>query len=179
MGDNQIDVTIVFDTDTILGLGNASQDPNNPTPVSASYIYMVTDLANVVQTNPPIPLQGNGGGELNIQAYVGNELRWQATSSTLASSHTVALYKFDFLQGDDCLGTPHLGVQQPLSYYPTHPSNPLQFSSYTIHAPYWAADVNAAGSVTYRFYFTILSPGGHALGYYYWDPFIQVSQAQN
>ena len=162
----QIDVTIVIDTEAIVGLGAGSQDSNNPTQVNDSYIYMVTDQNNA--------LSGQGGGELRVGANPGDEIRWQATSSTLASVYTVALYEFSPLSGGALISKPELNVVELRYFYPSDPSSPLNFTSQVVNVPYWSANINKTGDVTYRFFFTILNSGGHIVGYYSWDPYIHI-----
>ncbi|GAB4213136.1 MAG: hypothetical protein OHK0022_49850 [Roseiflexaceae bacterium] len=173
----QIDITVVFDTDGILADANLQGGTqSSPKTVNYGYIYMITDQANVVS--------GQAGNELNISANPTDQIRWQATSATLASVHTVALYAFQFYNPNDpanqLISTPELYPLQMTYYYGNH-GNPLQFTAQKVWVPVWLSTVlqysQPGQTVTYNFDFTILDTSGNTHGYYRWDPYITVASS--
>lgn len=162
----QIDVMSVIDTQTIISTYGKNSDPNNPRQVSANMIYMVTRQGNA--------LGGNGGGELNIGAETGDQIRWQATSATLDSEYNVIFYSFVATGGGNLISTPQANLAQMKTPLP-NPQDPLHPTTQTVQVYYWSSNVNQPGRVTYHFNFMILDRHGNVQGYYWWDPFITIS----
>lgn len=156
---SQIDVTAVVDVETILTAHPTSLDPNHPVPAFGGLVHLVVDQANA--------FLGDGSQVLVIAANIGDEIRWQACSATLASAYTVALYHFKIILGEMCLGLPQFNVSSVRCFYPS-PSNTLAFFPQDLQVPYWSVDVNSAGLVIYGFAFAVLDSAGVARGYYSW-----------
>lgn len=165
---SQIDVTVVVDVETILRAHPASLDSNYPLPAFGGYVHLVVDHADA--------LLGDGSQLLVLAAAVGDEIRWQAFSATLASQYTVALYRFTVILGELCMGQPRFNVSTVRCFCPS-PPDALSFFPQDICVPYWSVDLNSAGLVIYGFAFAVLDSAGVARGYYSWGGTIGIREA--
>jgi hypothetical protein len=156
---SQIDVTIVVDVETVLGAYPRSHDPQRPEEVFGGHIYLIASRAEA--------LIGDGSHLLVLEAFPGDEIRWQTLSATLASEYTVALYRVQSILGGECIGQPQLNVSTVRCFY-CGPSDALEFFPQDIRVPHWSADLNRAGLVIYSFAFAVLDSAGVARGYYAW-----------
>lgn len=169
MATNQeiIDVLIAVDTETIISKFGTNSDANNPVQITdSSLIFMITKSADA--------LSGNAGSELTIAAETLDTIRWRETSLSLNATYSALLYKFVATKGGDLISQPVpllAEVQTPLP----DPSNPTQPKSQTIESYFWSSTVLQPGSVTYHFNFMIVDRAGNVQGYYWWDPFIKIS----
>ena len=163
-----IEVLIAVDAQTIIETLGPNSDSNNPVQVTnAALIYMITKQGEAVS--------GNAGNELNIKAETLDVIRWRETSLSLNSDHVPILYKFVQTAGDQSLiDTPRpllAKVKTPLP----NMSNPLQPTTQEIESYFWEANVLNPGQVTYHFMFMIADRSGKIVGYYWWDPFITIT----
>lgn len=162
-----IDVLVAIDADTIMAKFPGATDPNNPVQVTdPSLIFVITRQSDVVS--------GNAGNELNIAAEVLDTIRWRETTLTLDADYDAILYSFTAAAGGDLISppTPLLAtVTAPLP----NPADPLHPTTQTIKSYFWNCEVLSQGSVTYHFSFMITDRNGAPQGYYWWDPFITIS----
>jgi nematocidal protein AidA len=161
-----IDVLVVVDAETIIESYGKNTDPSNPTQVTAGLIYMITKQADVVS--------GNAGNELNFKARTLDVIRWRETTLSLSAAYDAILYGFVAAAGGDLISPPLpllADVRTPLP----NPADPTHPGAQTIKSYFWTSTVLAAGSVTYHFNFMIVDRDGVVQGYYWWDPFIQVT----
>lgn len=159
-------VLITFDTESILAnYKTLSQDPKNPTLVSASYIYMVTNGANAIS--------GQAGGELNLKASVGDVIRWREATLTLSSDDSVLLYAFVPSSGGNLISQPQALLATVTVPVP-NPENLIKPNFETIKDFFWNSIALSTGKVTYHFHFMITDRYGQVKGYCKWDPFITI-----
>jgi len=118
---------------------------------------------------------GQASKELKISVKTLDAIRWRSTTLSLNSANFCLLYDFKLVSGDNIISTP-----EPLLAEVTTPlpdlSDPLKFKKQKIQNYYWNSSAVKKGEATYTFYFIILDRDNTPLGYYYWDPFIQVSE---
>ncbi len=162
-----IDVLIAVDADTIISKYGTNTDADNPVQITdTSLIFMITKQADAIS--------GNAGNELKIGAKTLDTIRWRETSLTLNAAYSTLLYKFVAAAGGDLISAPIpllAEVQTPLP----DPANPTSPQTQTIESYFWNSTVLKPGNVTYHFNFMILDRTGAVQGYYWWDPFIQIS----
>ena len=160
-----IDMLLVVDAETILASYPAGT-PQQPQSIDLPLIYMTVRQGNAVY--------GQATKELKIKARSLDVLRWRETTLSLNSAYFGLLYRFCTIKGADLLSTPAAllaEVQTPLP----DPLDPLHPRTQTIKSYFWSSTVLGSGSVTYAFYFMILDRDSNVKGYYYWDPFITIS----
>lgn len=162
-----IDVLIVLDAETIVARYGLSTDPQNPLQVTdANLIYMITNQANAVS--------GNAGNELNLAARTMDVIRWRETTLSLNADYQGILYKFVATAGDDLISPPvpllaKVNTPLPNPADPTHPNTQL------IEDYFWSSTVLQPGDVTYHFSFMVVDRDSNVLGYFWWDPFLHIT----
>ncbi len=164
-GPEIIDMLIVMDGESMVDtLRPGTMD--QPTVVPTKLIYMIAKDEKAVF--------GQASKELKITATTGDILRWRASSLSLNSAYQVLLYKYFALRGDDLLSPPVALIVDEKSPLP-NPSAPTKPTIQTYKDHFWQATVLSPGEVTYAFQFMVMDREGDQLGYYYWDPFIQIT----
>ena len=163
-----IDILIAVDTETIISTYGTNTDSNNPVQVAnaANLIYMIVRSDEVVT--------GNGGTELKVAAQTLDVIRWRETSLTLNATYSTILYEFVAISGDDLISNPIpliVEVEDPLPV----PADPLHPTTQEIQSYFWNCTVLKAGTVTYHFKFMIMDRDNKVQGYYWWDPYIQIT----
>lgn len=166
-------VTIVIDTDTVItNYPNPSQDPQNPTGIAHDLGFLVTSREYVVS--------GNGTGDLNIKAEVGDTLRWTSMSESDNMDTAVFTYAFNQSGGTKVTGNVTLDTFTTQSMFPTS-ANPPQVNQ--INQNYWFMTCNITdnGTESYTVNFGLYRrtrgvPGQALFGYFYWDPTLTVGQ---
>lgn len=162
-----IDVLVVFDTVSILNKYGTNTTPDTPVQVTDNnMIYMVTNDGNAVS--------GQAGNELNIKAETLDVIRWREASLSLNSDAEAILYKFVATSGGDLISAPaplQVTVKEPLP----NPQDPTSPTMQEVKAYFWNSNVLSPGSVTYHFQFMIVDRDGNTQGYYWWDPFITIT----
>ncbi|WP_211114952.1 inclusion body family protein [Azospirillum brasilense] len=167
MGARITNVLITFDTESILNdYKNLSRDPKNPTPISAKYIYMVTNGANAIS--------GQAGGELNLKASVNDVIRWREATLTLSSDDSALMYAFVPTGGANLISPPQALLSTVTVPVP-NPSNLTTPNFETIKDFFWNSIALDTGRVTYHFHFMITDRYGQVKGYCKWDPYITIS----
>ena len=163
--ENIVDILMVMDVETLIQNypgGTAA----NPNVVPAPLIYLITDSAYVDF--------GQASKELKISMKSLDEIRWRSTTTSLNSDYFSLLYQFKLVQGDNIISTPVPVLSEVATPLPD-PSNPTQPKTQTVQNYFWTSTALAQGEATYTFYFMILDRNNTPLGYYFWDPFIKIS----
>lgn len=162
-----IDVLIAVDTETIISKYGGNADPDKPVQITdPSLIFMITKSADAVT--------GNAGNELKIGARTLDTIRWRETSLSLNAIYSAILYKFVAVSGDDLISPPVPLLAKDQTPLPD-PKNPTVPKTQTIETYFWSSTVLNPGEVTYHFNFLIVDRDGKIQGYYWWDPFIQIT----
>jgi hypothetical protein len=172
--ENTIDILCVIDAETLANnIKSGTLSPGtleNPTWLGANsnsdvYVFMITQGSFVVNNQTK--------SELMISAKVGDNVRWGITSPASGVDYSCMLYNFQ--TGSVILTTPFV---LPLSVveYINNPANPAQILSLSYTNSVWQSTVTAVGSVQYSWSFQLIDQNGNVLGYFSWDPFINIAQ---
>jgi hypothetical protein len=162
-----IDVLIAVDTETVISKYGTNTDPDNPVQIKdPSLIFMITKSADAVS--------GNAGNELKIGAKTLDTIRWRETSLSLNAVYSAILYKFVTTSGQELISTPIPLIAKDQTPLPD-PKNPTVPKTQTIETYFWTSTVLDPGDVTYHFNFMIVDRSGNIQGYYWWDPYIQIT----
>lgn len=164
-----IPVMIVFDGETIVSTFGQGGSESAPITINSSNcVYMIA------QGNYVVNSQANY--ELKIKAEPEDIIQWRATAVD-RTDYSPILTQFVVSSGTSLIGTAQ--QNQPTLYYylsadPSNPDNGVRQTS-CLDAV-WQATVLSPGKVTYRWRFKLLDREGSVLGYYTWDPYIQINQ---
>ena len=163
-----IDVLIAVDAESIVSKYGKNNDPNNPTfiPYGSQLIFMITKRDNV--------LSGQGGSELKIQANTLDTIRWRQTTLSLNAENDAILYQFVPSRGGNLIAPPRPEIATVKTALPD-PNDPTSPNFQTIQNYFWNTTAEKPGNVTYSFRFAIVDRHDNILGYYSWDPFIEIS----
>lgn len=169
---NTIDILTVVDAASIeaaVAAGTLSSGGTITSPVSLgawsqsdAYIYMITQTAFVVNEEAQ--------SELSVKANVGDAVRWMITCPGGGTSYNVVLMGMNF---NPSTAISPFSLPLNLNLYvgsPTVPVKPVAFTDYS-----YEGVVTATGSIQYTITFQLLDNNGNNLGFYFWDPFIVVS----
>ncbi|MBI9050755.1 MAG: inclusion body family protein [Anaerolineaceae bacterium] len=163
---NIIDILMVMDADTLVEK-HAGGSVSNPIVIPEPLIYLICNSAYVDF--------GQASKELKIAVKSLDEIRWRSTSISLGSAYFSLLYAFKLVKGDNIISAPvalEAEVKEPLP----DPANPTKPKTQTVQNYFWSSTALSQGEATYTFYFMILDREGNPLGYYYWDPFIKITE---
>ncbi|MBM7119323.1 AidA/PixA family protein [Archangium primigenium] len=116
--------------------------------------------------------------ELRVKVSTEDTLRWRATSLTLNTHNSALLYRWNASQNGaltDGITPVEAWVKAPLPTF--NDKGQLSFPPDTQRYPefYFETDAQATGTVTYQLYFKLLDEQGNTFGYYYWDPYIDIT----
>lgn len=165
-----INILISIDTDRVKQIAG-SQDPTTPTGIGHDMGYMVATGTTVNS--------GQGTGDLDINALVGDTVRAFAVSGSDNFEDAVLLYGMPKFQGDQVFGTFIYQNFQKSTVIPNSPTTPLPASITTETFWFYQASVAASGTEGYMVQFGLYTRdpnnGQPVLkGYYAWDPTIRV-----
>ena len=178
---NIINVEVVFDAGALLtkyghqdiGSNSPGGKPDNPLGVWYEDIYMVGS-ANYV-------IDGQATAQLNIKANVGDEIRWAGISLSENISYSVIIYEInwnpDKKNSVQVTPDPSPNVVFPMVPIPDT-NNPVKYGIQTVPEYFLSSNISARGWEAYlvKFYITQNDSGTPTtLGYFYWDPSIDVS----
>jgi hypothetical protein len=162
-----IDVLIAFDAVSIAKrYPNASRNPDAPTRVDGSLIYMTTRHDRIV---------GTSGAELNFRANPKDIIRWRETTLSLNSEYSALLYKY--VSNSPLLDD--VRIRTGKGTYPIPKKGAVgrpEFETQVYRDHYWEADVSDTGQVVYSFYFQVLDVDRNVVGYFQWDPYITIEE---
>lgn len=160
-----VDILIVLDGETLVEKyprGTAA----NPTVIPAPLIFLIA--------NSQFVSFGQASKELKIAIKTLDEIRWRSTTLSMESVYCSLLYKFELKSGDLIISPPMpllADVKVPLPDM----NDPLHPKTQEIKSYFWDSTALRPGEMTYTFYFMILDRSSNILGYYYWDPFIKIT----
>jgi len=160
-----IDVLLVIDAETIV----ESYPPGtavNPTSIDQPLIFMMVKTADAVF--------GQASKELKIKARTLDEVRWRETSLSLNSAYFGLIYGFFAIKGQGVFSTPEPLLAEVKTPLP-NPADPIHPTTQTVQNYFWSATILNSGEATYAFNFMILDRDNAVQGYYFWDPFISVT----
>ncbi len=168
-----INILITIDTDAVLKTyGSGSQNSQSPTGIAHNMGYMVCTGTSVNS--------GQGTGDLNFNALVGDTVRAFAVSGSDNFEDAVLLYGMPRYTGDQVFGTFIYESFQKSTVIPNSATTPLPAKTTTETFWFYQASVVAAGTEGYSVQFGLYTrdpnTGQPVLnGYYYWDPTIKVA----
>lgn len=164
--ENIINILMVMDADTLVEKypgGTAT----NPIVIPEPLIYLVCDSAYVDF--------GQASKELKIAVKSLDEIRWRSTSISQDSANFSLLYAFKLVNGDNIISPP-VALEAEAAEPLPDPTNPIAPKTQTVQNYFWNSTALSQGEATYTFYFMILDREGNPQGYYYWDPFIKITE---
>ena len=160
-------INTLFDTQAILKIGK-STDPNKPVGLAHQNMYMVVNIANLVNFQAT--------GDLIIKGKVNDTINWRCASLS-GTGDAVFFNKFP----NDTAGvieTPRQVQSHPQVAVPKS-DNPYSYAFETVTDTFWASSLLKAGETNYKVYFAIQyedDDGTQKVSYYWWDPKVQVTQ---
>jgi len=172
---NNINVLIMLDTDRVkTDFPNPSQDPANPTSIDHHHGYMIASGTTIVS--------GQGTGDLNFNAHVGDTVRAFAASGSDNFEDAVLLYGMPKFQGSQVMSpfgyllfsdkstiVPH-GTAAPL------PGKVENQSFWFFQATVIGVGVGTEGyQVQFGLYVRDATEKPVLFGFFQWDPTITVN----
>lgn len=161
---------------------------DNPTSLGS---YSQSDVYIEMMAQGSAVVNNQGQSELTVQANSGDEIIFTVSAPGAGQNYYPVLYNAELnntpaniihdagmsmakwtnycLQSGGMGEEPVFGDTIPAGY-------PSAGSANTFYCPRWKLDVNGAGQTQYYMSFAILdTQTGAAVGYYVWDPFINVN----
>lgn len=163
-------------SDGSLGAGTQS----NPTMLGA---YSSSDVYISMMAQQSFATNDQGGSELTITVNSGDSIRWSMT--TFGGNNDYTAYVYDGRFNDKSTGQPSTAITSPLNYIPI--TNVLYLPStsnaegvatkYTNHQYVAQGTVVTPDSqIQYYLSFALINnANGNVVGYFLWDPFINVN----
>ncbi|GAB4188996.1 MAG: inclusion body family protein [Wenzhouxiangellaceae bacterium] len=162
-----IEVLVVVDAASLIQEYGTNTDPQKPVQVTQpELIYMITRQANA--------LAAQASNQLVIAAKTLDVIRWRQTTLSLNSAYTGILYQFEASGGSDLISPP-MPLEATVSVPLPNPAAPTKPDVQRIKTYFWNSTVLSPGEVTYDFRFMLVDRQGKIQGYYWWDPYIQIS----
>ncbi len=183
-----IDILCVIDTNGLMASGPNPGTQTGPTSLgsyntSDTYIFMICDGQYVAN--------GQAQSELTVNASVGDTIRWTITDPSTglpvtnpdksAPSYSCIFYNCtESATNTGSITPPAVNSQQAVLYYnPQNAYNPQSAYSAvvgTYMCSAWTSTVLTAGTVQYSWWFQVIDcHSGDVAGYFFWDPFINIS----
>lgn len=166
-----INILITIDTDRVRQISNPSKDPNNPTGIAHNLGYMVASGTTVNS--------GQGTGDLDFNALVGDTVRAFAVSGSDNFEDAVLLYGMPRFSGDQVFST--FAYQNFTKSAVVAQGTTAPLPARVVDEEFWffQASVIKKGTEGYKVQFGLyvrdLTTGQPVLyGYYQWDPTIRV-----
>lgn len=179
MANSIINIEIVFDTETLqTKYKNPSQNPQAPTGIAHSDVYMVTESRFVA-----VP-SSQATADLSIKAEVDDVVRWRGISLSSNVSESAIPYKIVKFSGTQVTDIPVPSESRPWIPVPnqnpdTKVVDPLVYTAQQLPVYYLNSNVTDSGTENYQVWFYIAQQvSGNTVktvGYYYWDPTITVA----
>lgn len=168
-----INILTTINTDGVIaGNPNPSKDPAKPTGIAHNLGYMVATGTTVIS--------GQGTGDLNFNALVGDTVRYWATSGSDNFEDAVLLYGLPRFSGDQVL-SPFLyqNFEKSTVVPGDNPSSPLPPNIVDEIFWFFQASVIKKGTENYKVQFGIwrrdpVNGQPVLYGYFEWDPTITV-----
>lgn len=168
-----INILITMDTDRVRkDYPNPSKDSNKPTGIGHNYGYMVASGTTVNS--------GQGTGDLDFNALVGDTVRAFAVSGSDNFEDAVLIYALDWFKGDQ--------VTSPFAYQNFEKSAVVAqgpasaLPARIVDEEFWffQASIVKKGTENYNVKFGLYTRDNTTgqptlFGFYYWDPVIRVA----
>jgi len=165
-----INIMITIDTDRLLkDYPHPSKDSNRPTGIAHNYGFMVATGTKVNS--------GQGTGDLNIQANVGDVVRVWAASASNNFDEAVLVYKLQRFSGEEVFNSFHC---ESFERNVPIPGGDAVLPEVVKTDNFWfyGASIRKAGKEGYNVTFAVYTRGEDGsikpYGYYSWDPEIVV-----
>jgi len=168
-----INILIAIDTDNVVkSYPNPSKDQNNPTGIAHNMGYMVCTGTTVNS--------GQGTGDLDFNALVGDTVRAFATSGSDNFEDGVLLYGMPKFSGSQVFSAFNYQNFTKSTVNPQSTTQPLPARIVDEEFWFYQASVITMGTEGYMVQFGLYTRDpntGRPLlkGYYYWDPTIRVA----
>jgi len=168
-----INILTTIDTDRVVkDFPNPSKDQNKPTGIGHNYGYMVATGTTINS--------GQGTGDLDFNALVGDVVRSFATSGSDNFEAAVLLYGMPKFSGEEVLSPFLYKTFTKSTVVAGSPESPLPAKIVDEKFWFYQADVVDKGTEGYEMRFALytrdITTGQPVLlGYYYWDPTIRVA----
>jgi hypothetical protein len=168
-----INILIAIDTDAVQrNYPNPSKDPNSPTGIAHNMGYMVCTGTTVNS--------GQGTGDLDFNALVGDTVRAFATSGSDNFEDAVLLYGMPKFSGGEVLSAFNYQNFTKTTVNPQSTAAPLPAKIVDEEFWFYQASVVRSGNEGYEVRFALYTrdpnTGRPVLkGYCYWDPQIRVA----
>ncbi|MDI9311420.1 MAG: AidA/PixA family protein [Limnohabitans sp.] len=186
-----IDILCVIDTNYLMQkFSNAGGTLTSPYSLgsfqsSDSFVFLIAD-GQYTSNNPDNSPNnqndtGQGKSELQIDASIGDTIRWTITDPSLglvadqeSASYSCILYGFN--TGSSGILTAPVCNSLPAIMYYNSIVNPNQPVAAAYMCSSWTASVLTTGTVQYTWNFQVVdNSSGNVVGYFSWDPFIQIN----
>jgi len=167
-----INILIAMDTDRVKkDYKTPSKDSNKPTGIGHNYGYMIASGTTVIS--------GQGTGDLNFNALVGDTIRAFAVSGSDNFEDAVLLYGMPRFQGDQVTSAFFYQDFVKSTVVANGPSSPLPAKIVDEQFWFFQASVVKKGTESYKVQFGLWArdetTGQPVLyGYFEWDPTITV-----
>jgi hypothetical protein len=169
-----IDILTVIDTESLMrDYGSSPGSMASPTCLGANatkYVYMLVKRSEANNTEAQY--------ELSVAAKTGDNIRWRACSLTMNTDLSTLLYKMNVSEGSGNITAP--AANEASIKIPTPVISGNQVTSYGTEPYvdfYFQATARSVGRVTYQLYFILSDNQGNPKGYYYWDPYLTITQS--
>jgi hypothetical protein len=167
-----INILTTIDTDRVKKeYPGGSKDPNSPTGIGHNYGYMVATGTKINS--------GQGTGDLDFNALVGDVVRAFAVSGSDNFEDAVLLYGMPQFSGTEVLSPFEYKTFNKSTVVANSPTAPLPAKIVQETFWFYQADVVTSGTEGYevRFGLYVRDTTGQPVlfGYYYWDPTIRVA----
>ena len=165
-----IPILTVIDCQSVItqkGQGGSSDSPINLGSWSTSdlYVYMLTTESFVVSEQ--------GQSELTVKAQVGQSVQWAMTCIGAGTQYNVIIQGVT-ADTTTALSTP-FSLPLTTERYVGAPGSTPTPESYQEFLMQATVQSVGSGQIQYYVKFSIVDTSGHTLGYYLWDPFINVT----
>jgi len=168
-----INILISIDTDAVqVRYPNGSKDSNRPTGIAHDMGYMVATGTTINS--------GQGTGNLNITALVGDTVRAFAVSGSDNFEDAVLLYGMPRFRGTEVFGPFNYQNFTKSAVFPQSTSTPLPARIADEEFWFYQASVSRRGTEGYKVEFGLYTRSEttgrpELFGYYDWDPEITVA----
>ena len=166
-----INIQITIDTQSVLKIANPSQNPTTPTGIGHTLGYMVATNTTVIE--------GQGTGDLNFKASLGDTVRFFATSGSNNFDDAVLAYGMPPFSGPGVFGSfDSKAFNGRQAIYPSNGPEVLPGTMAPQTFYFYQTDVTGIGKEGYMVQFSLYTRNDDGQlqirGYYQWDPYITV-----
>ncbi|ATB43163.1 hypothetical protein CYFUS_008643 [Cystobacter fuscus] len=169
-----IDILTVIDAKSLLkdyaSKPGTKGSPTNLGGNASKYVYMLVKRgeANNMEAQD----------ELSVAVKTSDTIRWRAASLTLNTGPSTLLYQMNVSAGGNDITTPapyEAAIKIPTPVI--NGNNVTSIGSQPYKDFYFQSTARYPGQVTYQLYFMLVDDQGNPVGYFYWDPFLTITQS--